>query len=331
MKNNFFKKCTAAAFACFICGGLMPVTGAIADNLITAAAENVETDGKFNYVRYSDHVEIVDSRSFNYQGSLVIPEKIAGLPVTAVGDHAFDRCEGITSITMPDTITAVGDYSFSRCVNVSSIKFSKNLKEAGTCAFQDCSKLKDLVLPDKLEAVSDNMFWLSKSLETVYIPKSVTYIGSHAFDSCPKLKSVTVANPKCEFHWTSSYTICNEPGDDGRGAYHGVICGYRNSTAQTYANECGYTFQAIVNNNLALGDPNGDEMIDSSDASMALIEYSAMSTGKKSTLTSAEKKAADVNKDDAVDSSDASLILQYYSYLSTGGKEKDMEKWLKAK
>lgn len=70
---------------------------------------------------------------------------------------------------------------------------------------------------------------------------------------------------------------------------------------------------------LQLGDINGDNSIDSSDASLILAEYSAVSTGGKSTFTKAQKKAADLDSNNTIDSSDASDVLRYYAYVSTGG------------
>lgn len=68
-----------------------------------------------------------------------------------------------------------------------------------------------------------------------------------------------------------------------------------------------------------LGDVNGDESVDSSDASSVLEAYALSSTGKDISLTAEQKNAADVNKDGSIDSSDASTILAYYSYIQTGG------------
>ncbi len=79
------------------------------------------------------------------------------------------------------------------------------------------------------------------------------------------------------------------------------------------------------------GDIDLSGVVDSSDASAALIEYSAVSTGKDTTLTAEQKAVADVNGDGAVDSSDASLILQFYAYVSTGGEITDMKVWMENK
>lgn len=77
-----------------------------------------------------------------------------------------------------------------------------------------------------------------------------------------------------------------------------------------------------------LGDISQDGIIDASDASIVLEEYSAVSTEKKSLLDDELKLLADVNSDGIIDSTDASVILEYYSYISTGGTETDMRIWI---
>ncbi len=69
---------------------------------------------------------------------------------------------------------------------------------------------------------------------------------------------------------------------------------------------------------LILGDVSPDGVINSSDASLILAEYSAISVGKKSTLTKEQEKAADVDQDGQIDSTDASWVLAHYSAISTG-------------
>ena len=77
----------------------------------------------------------------------------------------------------------------------------------------------------------------------------------------------------------------------------------------------------------SLGDVNGDKMVDGKDASRVLAEYSSLSSGGASTLSSIEFSAADVDNDGSVSAMDASYILKYYSYNSTGGN-KDIKSFL---
>ena len=69
---------------------------------------------------------------------------------------------------------------------------------------------------------------------------------------------------------------------------------------------------------MLLGDVDGNGKINSSDASLVLMEYSALSTTGISKLSERQKQAADVNGDKSVNASDASKILAYYAATSTG-------------
>lgn len=75
------------------------------------------------------------------------------------------------------------------------------------------------------------------------------------------------------------------------------------------------------NQNTAInrGDLNKDGLINATDATIVLVEYSAVSTGEQPSFSYELMSAADLNNDGSIDSSDASLILSYYSYISTGG------------
>lgn len=84
----------------------------------------------------------------------------------------------------------------------------------------------------------------------------------------------------------------------------------------------------IVEVKIPLGDVDNDGSVNSSDASLVLAEYAALSTNGTPVLNEKQKKPADVNGDETIDASDASLILAFYAYISTGGTETDMEKWL---
>lgn len=67
-----------------------------------------------------------------------------------------------------------------------------------------------------------------------------------------------------------------------------------------------------------LGDVNNDGRVDAKDATMVLVYYSLMSSGKEGNLTDVQKKAADMNNDSLIDAKDASKILAIYAAASTG-------------
>ena len=41
--------------------------------------------------------------------------------VTSIGDGAFSRCTGLTSITIPESVTSIGGGAFESCTNIKTI------------------------------------------------------------------------------------------------------------------------------------------------------------------------------------------------------------------
>ena len=74
----------------------------------------------YSYLTYSisnGKVAITDCKDFAF-GEFVIPDTINGYPVTSIGNSAFEDCDSLTSITIPDGVTSIGDSAFSRCKNL---------------------------------------------------------------------------------------------------------------------------------------------------------------------------------------------------------------------
>ena len=56
--------------------------------------------------------------------SIVIPATYEGLPVTGIGNYAFDRCSRLTSVVIPDSVTSIGSSAFYQCSSLTSITFN---------------------------------------------------------------------------------------------------------------------------------------------------------------------------------------------------------------
>ena len=54
-------------------------------------------------------------------GEVVIPDTIAGYPVTTIGLSAFADCTGITAITIGKNVTSIGNKVFSGCDALTTI------------------------------------------------------------------------------------------------------------------------------------------------------------------------------------------------------------------
>ena len=129
---------------------------------------------------------------------IVIPEKYLGLPVTGIGERAFEYCTSLTSVVIPDSVTTVGGGVFCECRNLKSVTLSKNIKSLPTYKvgmkiygfFEWCIYLTDVTLPDGLKSIGDYGFKSCYNLTDLTIPDSVTSIGDYAFSDCDSLTQV---------------------------------------------------------------------------------------------------------------------------------------------
>lgn len=74
----------------------------------------------FTYSVLYDYMPLI--RITGYTGSqsaVVIPETIADLPVTDIGNYAFSDCDGVTHITLPDSLLGIGESAFSSDTQIS--------------------------------------------------------------------------------------------------------------------------------------------------------------------------------------------------------------------
>ena len=123
--------------------------------------------------------------------------------VTTIGDRAFFRCEGLTSVTIPNTVTTIGESAFSDCSGLTSVTIGNSVTSIGEGAFENCSNLEEIIVSadnpaySSLDGVLYNkdktelLKWPDKKLN-VTIPNSVTTIGESAFSYCDGLISIVI-------------------------------------------------------------------------------------------------------------------------------------------
>ena len=178
---------------------------------LCSASSQAATFGDFEYEESESSVTITD-----YAGSattLEIPAAINGKPVTAIGKRAFDNCDTLTSVIIPDSVTAIGTgvfygndsmtsaiignnvttigaSAFAQCQKLTSVTIGDGVTTIDNLAFSYCFDLRSLTLPDGLTTIGDSAFAWS-GLTSMKFPDSVTTIGSFAFANC-RLTSITI-------------------------------------------------------------------------------------------------------------------------------------------
>ncbi|MBO5778912.1 MAG: leucine-rich repeat domain-containing protein, partial [Clostridia bacterium] len=126
---------------------------------------------------------------------VVIPEKIDGKNVTAIGEGAFHRCETITSVSLPDTLTCIGRVAFAYCTSLKHIRipahsFDNVPVDDALSAFTN-SGPESVELAEGIKFIPNAAFANTK-LKEVILPNSIQIIDRSAFENCTSLKKVTL-------------------------------------------------------------------------------------------------------------------------------------------
>jgi len=109
-------------------------------------------------------------------GDVIIPETIDGLPVTRIGDNAFEGRTDLTSVVLPNSVTSIGVRAFATCFILTGIVLPDNVTSIGNSAFMECSGLTNVVIGSSVTTIGDYAFDNCRSLTSITIPNSVTRI-----------------------------------------------------------------------------------------------------------------------------------------------------------
>ena len=146
------------------------------------------------YLEYEvcgDHVEIT---GFDWGTTVTVPAKIERLPVTVIRDEAFNDCDSVTSVTLPNSVTYIGDYAFYNCINLTTINIPDSVTHIGKWAFMNCENLTGSInIPNGITHIGDYAFYRCHNLTgSVTIPVSLTSMGTGVFTGCASLTDMTI-------------------------------------------------------------------------------------------------------------------------------------------
>jgi hypothetical protein len=166
-------------------------------------------------------------RKEGYEGDIIISEIVefngVSYRVTSIGDEAFDGCEKLVSITIPEGVITIGEFAFSDCKALTSVTIPSSVMSIGKGGtFQGCTSLKTVqwnAINCTIEAESENSYYPPffnlrnikkitfgndvKSIPTclcvglsgltsIIIPDGVTSIGERVFLGCNSLKVIDI-------------------------------------------------------------------------------------------------------------------------------------------
>ncbi len=128
---------------------------------------------------------VVVTGDVGYSGDVVIPETVEYYGhyyvVDSIGSNAFDNCDELTSVRLPEGLKAIGENAFYSCSGLTSISFPSSLRHIDTYAFSGCSSLTSLSFPEGMTQIGNGAFYGCGRLETISFPSTMKSIDWSAF------------------------------------------------------------------------------------------------------------------------------------------------------
>ena len=108
-----------------------------------------------------------------------------------IGQHAFNNCDSLTSITLPNSVINIEGGAFQDCSSLKYIIIPDGVRCIAALTFNYCTSLVSITIPNSVTSIEEYAFNSCISLPTITIPDSVTVIGQAAFDGCSSLNTIT--------------------------------------------------------------------------------------------------------------------------------------------
>ena len=122
----------------------------------------------------------------NYDGDLVVPAYIDGLPVRKVNEAAFIECTSLRSVRFPHTLREVGARAFVDCLQLTNVNFEAGVATIGDFAFSNCVSLASITFPGSLSRLGARCFQGCIALESV-----------HFLGNAPRLAALPGSDKSC--------------------------------------------------------------------------------------------------------------------------------------
>lgn len=111
--------------------------------------------------------------------------------VTEIATWAFNKCNTLTEVTLPNTVDEIGYQAFFNCSNLTNVTIPEGVTKIGQVAFYGCSQLTSITIPSTITDM-DTAFSGNTALSQVTLTNGIPKISSHAFERCTELREIKV-------------------------------------------------------------------------------------------------------------------------------------------
>lgn len=160
-----------------------------------AAAPIKFTDGNLRYTVNADGESVTVSGTSGKPTQLNIESSISdkdkNYTVTKIATWAFNECNTLTEVTLPNTVDEIGYQAFFKCSNLTNVTIPEGVKKIGQAAFYGCSQLTSITIPSTIKNM-DEAFSGNTALSHVTLTEGISKISSMAFKGCTGLTEIKV-------------------------------------------------------------------------------------------------------------------------------------------
>ena len=147
------------------------------------------------YLKCSEGIAYRNSYGYIYvdgigqctETDIIISPTYEGKEVNYITKLAFENCENLFSIILPDSVTYIGRDAFRKCTNLVLTELPAGVTRIDSDAFYGCTNIALTKLPDGITNIYYNVFENCENLALTELPDGITSIGGCAFKNCKKL------------------------------------------------------------------------------------------------------------------------------------------------
>ncbi len=78
-----------------------------------------------------------------------------GSKLETIGEYAFNDCELLQDIDIPEGVTAIGNATFQGCTSLNTVVIPNSVKSIGKTAFAECDSITKITLGDNIESIGE--------------------------------------------------------------------------------------------------------------------------------------------------------------------------------
>lgn len=160
-----------------------------------AVAATKITKGNLKYAVNADGKSVTVSGTSGKPTQLTIESSISdngtNYTVTKIATWAFNACNTLTEVTLPNTVDEIGYQAFFKCSNLTKVIIPEGVTKIGQAAFYGCSQLTSITIPSTITNM-DTAFSGNTALSHVTLTNGISKISSNAFERCTGLTEVEI-------------------------------------------------------------------------------------------------------------------------------------------